>query len=315
MAEKDMVEKTLESYNDVFADIVNVLLFHGIEKIKEEELEPAVVRSVYKADQKLREQERDTAKYWKKHNIKISLYGLENETSPEDDLPLRVFGYDGASYRDQIFYVKGEDGKYRKNTKPRYPVITLVLYFGVSHWNKPTTIFECVADNLDEDMKPFVTNLKINLFEIAFLSEEQVAMFKSDFRIVADYFVQIRKNKDYIPTDTQFKHVKEVLQMMSVLTKDNRFEEAVNTAAEGEEVKNMCDVLDYVEKRGEERGEKRGEERGEKRGEKQGEMKKAKETAINMKARGFSNEDISDLVGVDLEMVKKWFLDELATVS
>lgn len=116
-----------------------------------------------------------------------------------------------------------------------------------------------------------------------------------------------RRNKDYIPTDTQFKHVKEVLQMMSVLTKDNRFEEAVNTAAEGEEVKNMRDVLDYVEKRGEERGEKRGE--------KQGEMKKAKETAINMKARGFSNEDISDLVGVDLEMVKKWFLDELATVS
>ena len=82
-----------------------------------------------------------------------------------------------------------------------------------------------------------------------------------------------RRNKDYISTDTQFKHVKEV--------------------------KNMCDVLDYVEKRGE----------------KQGEMKKAKETAINMKARGFSNEDISDLVGVDLEMVKKWFLDELATVS
>ena len=66
MAEKDMVEKTLESYNDVFADIVNVLLFKGAEKIKEEELKPAVVRSVYKVDQKLREQERDTAKYWKK---------------------------------------------------------------------------------------------------------------------------------------------------------------------------------------------------------------------------------------------------------
>jgi hypothetical protein len=30
--------------------------------------------------------------------------------------------------------------------------------------------------------------------DIAFLSEEQVLMFKSDFRIVADYFVQMRKN-------------------------------------------------------------------------------------------------------------------------
>jgi len=27
--EKDIAEKTLQSLNDVFADIVNVLLFHG----------------------------------------------------------------------------------------------------------------------------------------------------------------------------------------------------------------------------------------------------------------------------------------------
>ena len=113
MAEKDMIEKTLESYNDVFADIVNVLLFNGADKVKENELELASARSVYKADRKLREQERDTAKYWKNHNIRISLFGMENETQPEDDMPLRVFGYDGASYRDQIFYVKGTDGKFR----------------------------------------------------------------------------------------------------------------------------------------------------------------------------------------------------------
>ena len=29
MAEKDVAEKILESYNDVFSDIVNVLLFQG----------------------------------------------------------------------------------------------------------------------------------------------------------------------------------------------------------------------------------------------------------------------------------------------
>jgi hypothetical protein len=150
---------------------------------------------------------------------------------------------------------------------------------------------------------PFVTNLRINLFEIAYLSEEQVAMFKSDFRIVADYFVQIRKNKDYIPTDTQFRHVKEVLRMMSVLTNDNRFEEAANAAVEGERVKDMCDVLDYVEKR----GEKRGEERGEKRGEERGKVKKAREIGVNLKARGFSNKDISGLIGVDIEIVETWF--------
>ena len=35
MAEKDIVEKTLEAYNDVFADIVNVLLFDGEKLIKD----------------------------------------------------------------------------------------------------------------------------------------------------------------------------------------------------------------------------------------------------------------------------------------
>ena len=65
MADKDITEKTLEAYNDVFADIVNVLLFHGDQKIREEELTDESARSIYKADGKLHEQERDVAKYWK----------------------------------------------------------------------------------------------------------------------------------------------------------------------------------------------------------------------------------------------------------
>ena len=41
MAEKDKVQKTLESYNDVFADIVNVLLFDGKRIIDENDLTDA----------------------------------------------------------------------------------------------------------------------------------------------------------------------------------------------------------------------------------------------------------------------------------
>ena len=38
MAEKDVVEKILESYNDVFSDIVNVLLFQGKQVLSGDEL-------------------------------------------------------------------------------------------------------------------------------------------------------------------------------------------------------------------------------------------------------------------------------------
>ena len=54
MLEKDITEKTLEAYNDVFADIINVFMFDGRRIIKETELTDARARSYYKADGKAR---------------------------------------------------------------------------------------------------------------------------------------------------------------------------------------------------------------------------------------------------------------------
>ncbi len=75
MAEKDISEKTLESYNDVFADIVNGLLFRGEQIVREDELEAESEHAMYKADGKLHEMERDVAKYWKNGKIRIALFG------------------------------------------------------------------------------------------------------------------------------------------------------------------------------------------------------------------------------------------------
>lgn len=51
-------------------------------------------------------------------------------------------------------------------------------------------------------------------------------MFQSDFKIVADYFVQMRENNDYIPSKETIRHVQEVLQLMAVMNEDTRFEDA-----------------------------------------------------------------------------------------
>ena len=169
MAEKDITEKILESYNDVFADIVNVLLFDGEQVIKPDELEDQAPRSAYKADGKIREIERDVAKRWTKNNIRIACVGLENQSEPDATMPLRVIGYDGAEYRSQLT-------KENRDT-PLYPVVTLVLYFGhTKHWDKPLTLHEAVG--VTDRFRPFVPDYKINLFEIAYLSDEQVRKFK-----------------------------------------------------------------------------------------------------------------------------------------
>ena len=240
LAEKDITEKILESYNDVFADIVNVLLFDGQQIIRPEELEDQAPRSAYKADGKLREMERDVAKRWTKSNIRIACVGLENQTEPDADMPLRVYSYDGAEYRAQL----GGAG-------PRYPVVTLVLYFGHrKHWDKPLTLYE--AANVPELFRPYVPDMRINLFEIAWLSREQVRKFRSDFRIVADYFVQKRESGDYEPSRERIDHVQETLQLLSVMTGDHRFEEAFEAGTGKGAESNMCEVLDRVEARGKE---------------------------------------------------------------
>lgn len=217
MGEKDAAEKTLESYNDVFADIVNGLLFNGKQVVKENELKAESENSIYKADGKLHEQERDVAKYWKNGEIRIALYGLENQTSIDSDMPIRVLSYDGAAYRNQLNLEKEQK---------RYPVITLVLYFGDARWKKPVTLFECL--NIPEKLKPFVNDYKINLFEITKLTDSQISYFKSDFMVVADYFVKRNKVPDYRGTKDVIKHVDEFFNSMKVLTNDNTFETVYN---------------------------------------------------------------------------------------
>ena len=256
MAEKDMTEKTLEAYNDVFADILNVLLFHGTQTVSEHDLTEAAPRSQYKADGKLHEQERDVAKYWKNGTIRIALYGFENQTLPEADMPLRVFGYDGAAYRAQL--LNDENSKKSiENKFIRYPVVTLVLYFGFKkHWDKPLTLLECLE--VPDELQPFINDYRMNLFESAYLTDEQVNSFHSDFRFVADYFVQMQRNRDYVAPDATIRHVHEFLQLMAAMTGDQRYEEAYSPEMERRQI-SMCEVLDRVENKGIEKGMVKGE--------------------------------------------------------
>ena len=147
----------------------------------------------------------------------------------------------------------------------------------------------------------FVNDYKINLFEIAYLTREQVNMFQSDFRIVADYFVQMRENGDYIPDSREIKHVYETMQLLSVMTQDHRFEEAYNNSVEGG-LQNMCEVLDRIENK----GRQEGLQEGRREGLQEGELKGKRETARNLHNMGMDNDFIAKALNVSVELVKQW---------
>ena len=115
---------------------------------------------------------------------------------------------------------------------------------------------------ISDELKPFVNDYKINLIDVPRLTGEQVEKFTSDFQIIADYFVQLSKNKDYVPKDKIIRHTDSFLKLMSVLTQDNKYVEMGKKIFHEMEGFNMCKVLDRAEARGEARGKAIGEARG-----------------------------------------------------
>ena len=251
MGEKDITEKILEDYNDVFADIINGLLFQGEQRVLPEALKNISVHSQYKADdEKMHELERDVAKYWKEKEVQLAVCGIENQSRIEKNMPFRIIGYDGAAYRSQL----------QQERSKILPVVTIVLYFGTDrHWRSRKNIKSLmeIPTGLDE----FVSDYQIKVFEIAWLSEEQISYFQSDFRIVANFFVNKRKNKNYIPDDpTEIQHVDEVLKLLQVMTGDARYKRIFGKKKEG--VHSMCDVAERLEKMGWEKGQMEGKMEG-----------------------------------------------------
>ena len=292
MAEKDIAEKNLEALNDVFADIVNVLLFKGEQVINEKDLEADTTKSMFKADGKIHEQERDVSKFWKNGEIRISILGIENQTAQDSDMPLRVISYDGASYKQQLL---------DKKLKKRYPVATLVLYFGTDEkWSKAKHLYDCFE--VPEKLKPFVNDYKINVFNIAFLSPKTIAMFKSDFKIIAEYFRAKRLNQKYKGSQEKLKHANETLKMFSALTGDNSFEKVYNEDNFKKGGITMCDVVERIRNDGRTEGRIEGRIEGITEGILEG---KADVIRKMLDANALTIEQIADILKLPIKEVQK----------
>ena len=241
MGEKDLTEKLLMDYNDVFADILNAYLFNGEEFINPDNLENASTHSQYKAAEgELHEQERDVIKYYNRDKVRVHLgiFGIENQSCIDTKMPLRMIGYDGANYRMQY-----------EEENP-VPVISIILYFGTKlKWETNLKLSDCV--NVIPEFQPYFNDYKVHVINVAWETEKN-KLLKGDFAIVADFFENMRKNPDYVPDNPQkFKHVDAVLKLLSVFARDERYVHI--PTIEGGEM-SMCEVAERLEKMGIDKG-------------------------------------------------------------
>ena len=161
MGQKDLREKLLEDYEDVFSDIFNVLVFKD-NVIKKQYLRASATESVYKSETKeYRGQYRDVLKeYTDNCLLEIGSLGIENQSTLDDYIPVRIMGYDYAKYRSQI----------DRNEYPLLPVITIVLNFSNKPWKESKNIHSIMK--IPDEFQSYVSDYKVMVFDIAFLEDE-----------------------------------------------------------------------------------------------------------------------------------------------
>lgn len=182
MKEKnDLVTKNFEAFPDIAADIINALLHEGKDIVGKENLVSAPTESIY-ADSKstLRNQLEDVAKYEVVDGKTKAEYMLANQTTPDNKIVLRKAGYTGAGYREQY------EGKMTET----YPIVEMVLYWGKERWKKKFGIHEICCEKVPEELKKYIDDIKVHIWEMRYLPKEIRERFHSDMRIVLDYLAE-----------------------------------------------------------------------------------------------------------------------------
>lgn len=243
MAQKDLTEKNLEYYPDVFADLINTLLYRGSPILTASKLQPAPTETLYPgSSDSLRNQFQDVSKYEMNDSLIKMQYTIENETKAKRKIILRKMGYEDALYRNQV------------EQKRSFPVISLILYWGMAKWTPPKSTHQFFSRNdIPKEAFEYIDNSRLYVFEMARLPADIRRLFQSDMRIVVDYLAD---RKNYVPTGQKIRHLKALLFLLRAITNDARYEEILPALLQQEEEKGeitMCELLDKYENLGENR--------------------------------------------------------------
>lgn len=191
MGKKDLWQSDYFDDKKRFADMINGAFFKGKQVIKEEELEETDSNLVYHDNNgEAVNVIRDKVYKWKGQNVAICV--LENQSYVDYRMVFRVMLEEAVSYMKQQkrAYKKWKEAGYKfdqneflskmRKEEKYTPVITLVLYLGKEKWDGVKSLHEML--DIDEELKPFVTNHKINLFD--YHEYEEFSRFKTENRYI-----------------------------------------------------------------------------------------------------------------------------------
>ena len=112
------------------------------------------------------------------------------------------------------------------------------------------------------EFKSIFQDYKVKVVDVAFLEDDVIEQFKSDFKLVAMFFKNRRLGVESWNDEIQIKHVTALIDFIAAFANDKRYrnvkEDLEKINAKGEKI-GMCEYLDMLLAKGEARGEARGE--------------------------------------------------------
>lgn len=222
MGKEDVYESDYLENAEIFADLVNGILYHGEQVVKPEELQEqdGELRSIL--GESVKKMIRDKVKLW--NGTVIAVFAVENQTRVDYHMVIRAMLAESMAYDKQWKSRKAKLEAEKESSKEDkelttdefisgmrkddkfIPVITIVVYYGrEKSWDGAKTLYELLeVEGHEERILPFVSNYRLNVFDYhdydsfeQFHSELQsvfeILRYSTDKEILAEKLEQHKK--------------------------------------------------------------------------------------------------------------------------
>ena len=230
MGKKDQYEKVYTGNAEVFADIVNYLLYEGEKKIRPDDLRELDGEELLVEEKKVLQRFRDVVKQVTVRQDEEAIYmiiGLENQTQVHYAMPVRTMVYDAMHYAGQVEEIRKQNGRRWKQRKGNngdnngeqagsrvedrlltyaeflsgitkedklLPVITIVILYSSEPWDGPVSLYDMLATK-DPEILKYVQDYHIHLIAPGNMTDQQIRCFHSSMRKVLT-FIKYAKDKE-----------------------------------------------------------------------------------------------------------------------
>ena len=319
---KDLAVKKFLEKPENFSDLFNGSIFCGRQVLRADMLERLPGESALtfpdKEGQKVSERRYRDAICKASGSTTYAVFAVEGQEKTHYAMPVREMLYDALNYAGQIKELTDRHRREKDyNNSAEFlsgllaedrlaPVVTIWFYYGTSEWDGPRELFDILDIPEEfEDMKPFMTNYKVNLVQASDVDPEN---FRTDLKLIFRLLSMASDGKEmkrYIrERSEEFSHVSyETYDCLRELLHVDKWWKINEDTNSGKGEVNMCKALEEIAEMARQEGVELGKKAGEKEGFEQG-LLLAKQV-IRLAKEGHSVEEMAEICGIPAEKIRE----------